>query len=232
MKKQLPGFLSVLKELILPAHQPVSRTVTNTLILEELIDCFDDSCEKESVGTSLLFNTYFIIILHPKVYEARLASLPVVVKEAIKDFYKKLEIKKKSYDDVSPVSSSWYFKFGPGIEFNGEKIGEYDIKVLGMLTGLKEVNQQNSPNTTSNITKVTIKSKRTNVFDRMDINIDLLKHITFLETGTFKIRFNPDLKLNKASPIQATGSNVYGQARITYYLADTRKEEEYIMKDK
>ena len=93
MKKKSSGFLSVLKELILPAQQPVTRTVTNTLILEELIECFDDSCEKESVGTSLLFNTYFIIILHPKVFEAHLASLPIVVKEAIKDFYKKLEIR-------------------------------------------------------------------------------------------------------------------------------------------
>lgn len=36
----------------MPAQQPVTRTVTNTLILEELIECFDDSCEKESVGTS------------------------------------------------------------------------------------------------------------------------------------------------------------------------------------
>ena len=232
MKKQSSGFLSVLRELILPTHQPVNRTVSNTLILEELIDCFDDSCGKESVGTSLLFNTYFIIILHPKIYEARLVSLPVIVKEAIKEFYKKLEILKKTYDDVSPVSSSWHFKFGPGIEFNGEKIGEHDIKVIGMLTGLKEVNLQDSRNTSGKSTKVTIKSKRTNVFDKMDINIDLLRHITFLETGTFKIRFNPDLKLNKAAPIQVTGSNVYGLARITYYLADTRKEEEYIMKDK
>ena len=230
---QIPGFLSALKGFILPADQAESRPVTNALILNELIQCFEDSCKMESVGTSLLFNTHFLVILHPRVYETRLASLPVIVKEAVKAFYKRLELLKKDFEDVSPISSSWNFKFGPGIEFNGEKISENDVKVIGMLTGLKEINTQDNSGASPNATaKVTMKSKKTNVFDKMDINLDMLRLITFLESGTFQVRFNPDLKLANISPVKSTSNFSTGLARIVYYIADKSKEEEYIMKDK
>jgi len=97
MKKSPGDFLGTLKNLLIPTErQYVPTVITNNTILDELLDCFDASCNTESVGSSLLFNMHFLVILHPDVYEQRLASLPVVVKEAVKLFYKKLSVTKRS----------------------------------------------------------------------------------------------------------------------------------------
>jgi hypothetical protein len=223
MKKDSLGFLSRLKNLIVPDHKTSpSGEVTNTRILNELMECFADSLNKESVGSSLLFNTHYIIILHPDTYEARLTSFPVIVKETVKSFYNKLSQLKKQYEDVSPISSKWNFKFGPGAEFNNEKIEAGDIKVIGMLTGEKEAAAQSKA-------KVTLKPKKSNVYDKMDINLDAFQNIDFRESGTFAVKFNPALRIGGDEQPKSMGA---GLARIDYFVADKNVEESYTMKDK
>ena len=98
MKKKSGDFFAALKSIILPEARDQRQTngpVTNNYILKELTDCFDNSCKRESVGKTLLFNMHYLIILHPEVYEERLPSLPVIVKEALKAFYHKLKTYKK-----------------------------------------------------------------------------------------------------------------------------------------
>jgi len=152
--------------------------------------------------------------------------LPVIVKEAVKIFYRRLQQYKKEYEDVSPVSSAWHFKFGPGTEFNGDSLQPHDIKVIGMVTGLRDASFRNDTQTT---TRVTMKSKKTNVYDKMDINLQSLRHINFLENGSFSVKFNNDLQANSTAP----GSNSpQGLAVIEFYMADKNLQETYTMIDR
>lgn len=231
MSKIEKGIFSKFKFRLIP-EQEKTRAINNQAILEELFDCFENSCHHESVGSSLLFNTHFIIILHPDMYEERLASLPVVVKEAVKSFYRRLSELKKNYEDISPVSSTWHFKFGPGVEFNQEKITPNDIKIIGMLTGLKE-SLPNEPESLKNVTaRVTMKSKTTNVYDKMDINLQSLRHINFLQNGTFSVKFNSDLRMGDDTASARLTSTINGFAEIECYMADKNLAQSYVMRDK
>ena len=229
MKKRSGDFLGSLKNLLVPEHRQQPLRISNNDILDELLDCFDNSCGTESVGASLLFNMHFLVILHPDVYEQRLPSLPVVVKEAVKIFYKHLQGYRKNYEDIAPVSALWQFRFGPATDFNGEKITPADIRVIGMLTGTRPGSMQaDSPAAA----KVTMKSKATNVFDKMDLNLDLLRHIHFAENGHFTVRFSNDLSLtNVGAQPKQTRKMENGFARIEYFMGDKNKGGVYIMKD-
>jgi hypothetical protein len=232
MKKRSGDFFGALKNLLIPEGRelPTATAITNNDILKELVDCFDNSCRTESVGASLMFNMHFLVILHPDVYEQRLPSFPVVVKEAVKEFYKKLQAYRKGYEDLSPVSSHWQFRFGPATDFNHEIIGPYDMKVIGMLTGLK---QGGLGDDTRHTAKVTMKTKATNVFDKMDINLELLRHIHFAESGNFTVRFNNDLSLSNTGGAahKQTRYSENGLARIDYFMGDKNKGDVYVMKD-
>jgi hypothetical protein len=176
---------------------------------------------------------HYLIILHPEVYEERLPSLPIIVKEALKAFYLKLKSYQKNYDELSPVSFHWQFRFAPGTDFNQERITVEDVRVIGMLTGLKPIGSGGGDR--HNTAKVTMKSKATNVFDKMDINLDVLRHLHFAENGTFTVKFNPELNVTNVAvtnnAVQRTVRNDAGLARIEYYTADTSKDAVYIMKD-
>jgi len=236
MKKKSGDFFAALKSIILPEsndQRPANGPVTNNYILKELMDCFENSCKRESVGKSLLFNMHYLVILHPEVYEERLPSLPIIVKEALKAFYGKLKSYKKNYDELSPVSFHWQFRFAPGTDFNQERITVEDVRVIGMLTGLKPAGSGGSER--HNTARVTMKSKATNVFDKMDLNLDVLRHLHFAENGTFTVKFNPDLTITNVAVTnnvtQKTVRNDAGLARIEYYTADTSKDAVYVMKD-
>ena len=228
MKRRPADLFGTFRNWLIPEGKAAPAAVTNNDILRELVDCFDNSCKTESVGASLLFNMHFIVILHPDVYEQRLPSSLVIVKEAVRNFYKRLQLYRKHYEDLSPVSAHWQFRFGPATDFNGEKISPYDIRVLGMLTGPKS---GNSGGDRRNTTRVTMKSKATNVFDKMDINLDVLRHIHFAEGGNFSLKFSHDLSLNGGSVLRQARNTENGLARIDYYLGDKNLGDSYVMKD-
>jgi hypothetical protein len=228
MSRRSGDFFGSLKNWLIPeGKEEQPSPVTNNDILKELSDCFDNSCHTESVGSSLVFNMYYMVILHPDVYEQRLPSLPVVVKEAVKMFYKKLDGHRKHFEDIAPVSSHWQFRFGPATDFNGMKIDLHDRRVVGMLTGLKTKSMDGDRRHTA---KVTMKSKATNVFDKMDINIDVLRHIHFAESGNFTVKFNPELSLRIES-LKPTRNYEQGLARIEYFMGDKNRGDVYLMKD-
>jgi hypothetical protein len=225
------GLLGNLGKWLLPtAEEEPAREVTNNAILNELLSCFDNSCQRESVGRSLLFNMHFLIILHPETYDSRMQSLAPIVNEAVKEFYARLARLKSRYDELVPVSPVWHFKFGPAAEFNNESIRTGDIKVIGMLTGLKQ-NYSPSESVTTTTTKVTMRVKATNAYDRMEMNPQVFRHINFLDSGTFQIRFSPDLRLggNAAQPTTVIENGI---ANIDYYIADKGQGGKYTMRDK
>ncbi|WEK33617.1 MAG: hypothetical protein P0Y53_14085 [Candidatus Pseudobacter hemicellulosilyticus] len=213
---------------VLPENNVTAMPVTNNDLLKELLECFYNSCATESVGSSLLFNMHFLVILHPDTYEQRLPSLPVLVKEAVKLFYRKLQGYQNNYEELSPVSAHWQFRFGPATDFNQERVGPHEVRVIGMLTGLRS---GQAPAEAKSASKVTMKSKLTNAFDKMDLNLELLKHIHFADSGSFTVKFSPDLSLNGGSLLQQARNLENGFARIDYYLGDQHIHNSFIMRD-
>ncbi len=235
MKRKPANLLSSIRSLILPAASAQLISVSNNDILDELVACFDHSCRTEPVGSCLIFNMHFMVILHPNVYEQRLPSLPVIVKEAVKIFYKRISSLQKKFAEVSPVSSQWQFRFGPGAEFNNEKVGAADIKVLGMLTGAR--NSVGSLHENKHTARVTMKVKATNVFDKLDLNMDILRHIHFVENGLFTVKYQSDFTLPSYPSVnQSAGKQTRSYhsslAEISCFNAEKNRSEDYVMKDK
>ncbi|GAB3786037.1 hypothetical protein GCM10028818_48730 [Spirosoma horti] len=247
MANQPGGWLGKLSNLIIPPSQTDTKTapvVTNKRILDELIASFEDSIQRESVGTSLLFNAHFLIILHPDTYEDRQNAFPVVVNEAVQSFKAIIESYRSAYGRVSPVASSWFFKFGAGREFGGEEINPGDVKVIGALTGILPGNgQANAPAEKINVTR---RVKQTNRYEKVDVDLNTFHHIDFREPGAFVVKFNFDTPLN--TPSQAKSAAVAratnlaapalprslgaGLAHISYYIAEQNKEDTYPMRDR
>lgn len=84
------GFFGRIRKKLLPTVPKTNHEVTYNQILQELVTYFDYSLKKASARNNLLLNTHYLVILHPKTYEPRLSSLPVVVKETVSTFYKRL----------------------------------------------------------------------------------------------------------------------------------------------
>ncbi|MBO0934308.1 FHA domain-containing protein [Fibrella aquatilis] len=196
MEKKPNRFLQQLGNLIIPkAETDAAPTiVSNERILHDIIACFDQSLARETVGTRLLFDSHFLVILHPAAYEERLAALPVIVDEAVRTFYAHLKQRKRPQDTIVPVASHWYFKFGPGKEYNGRDIGPGDMAVIGSLSGNAvggEVAKPAPPAPARPMNvKATRKVKNTNVYNTLDTNMLAFSHIDFRESGAFSVKID------------------------------------------
>lgn len=231
-----------LGSLLVPKRKPiVPETVTNERMLHELIRCFETSLDRESIGTSLLFDAHFVIILHPVTYAERLAALPVIVNEAVNAFYQRINQRKTEQDRIVTVASHWQFKFGPGTEFDGRPITPVDIEVIGSLTGTSLENDSAPPLQKERNLKATRKVKNTNVYTKLDLNLPAFRHIDFRESGAFAVRIDPALLAHDepvTTPAQATvipappTVRPDALARLDYYMADQNTEETYWMKDR
>lgn len=195
MEKQPNPFLRKLSNLLVPKYDSDEpKTVSNERILDELVDCFEASLDRESIGSTLLFNAHFLIILHPASFEERLAALPVIVDEAVKRFTERLKQRRGTQGRIKPVSSHWFFKFGPGTEFDGRAIGPGDVEVIGSLSSVGLGSPAAAPTDgPPERIKATRKVKNTNLYERMDTNRLAFQHIDFRETGAFAIEIDRSL---------------------------------------
>lgn len=229
-----------------------TATVSNDRILHEIIRCFDTSLARESIGTSLLFDAHYIIILHPTSYAERLAALPVIVNEAVSAFYEHIKQRKRDSDQIVTVASHWHFKFGPGTEFDGRSIEPGDVEVIGSLTGASLANDSLPNNPIGGNLKATRKVKNTNVYDKLDLNTLTFKHIDFRESGAFAVRIDPALmgkteRVEKpsepnqpaativsapAQPAPVVKQHPNALARIDCFVADQNTETTYWMQDR
>lgn len=241
MANQPGGWFGKLSNLIIPASQTETSpvpAVTNKRMLDELVASFEDSISRESVGTSMLFNAHFLIILHPDTYEDRQNAFPVVVNEAVQAFKAVIDSHKEAYGRVSPVASSWFFKFGAGREFAGEPVTPTDVKVVGALTGILPGNvAANAPSEKVNVTR---RVKLTNRYEKVDVDLSTFQQIDFREPGAFVVKFNfentpvrvPAAGATKVAPATLPRSLDAGLAQISYYLAEQNKESSYLMRDR
>jgi FHA domain len=202
MGKTPNRFLQQLGNLIVPKAVDAAPTIiSNERMLHDIIACFDKSLARESVGTRLLFDSHFLIILHPTAYDERLAALPVIVDEAVRTFYDHLKQRKRPQDTIVPVASHWYFKFGPGKEYNGKVIGPGDMEVIGSLSGNAVGGDpvKSAPARPINV-KTTRKVKNTNVYDTLDTNMLAFSHIDFRESGAFSVKIDFDQFVEPVAP--------------------------------
>jgi len=248
MEKQPHRLWDQLGSLLVP-KRPAStpKTVTNERILDELIRCFDASLNRESIGTSLLFDAYYVVILHPATYADRLAALPVIVNEAVNAFYERINRRKKAADRIVTIASHWHFKFGPGIEFDGRPITPADVEVIGSLTGASLENNSLANAPAGPNLKATRRVKNTNVYDKLDLNLPSFSHIDFRESGAFAVHIDPALlgtNTVPTGPARETPAVALPKpasvqppvrpdalARIDCYMADQNTEQTYWMKD-
>jgi len=243
MADQSTGWLGKLSKLLVPtslAEATPVNTVTNTQILDELIASFDDSIRRESVGSSMLFNAHFLIILHPDTYEQRQNAFPVIVNEAVKAFKARIQDQRTQYEHIAPVASNWFFKFGGGHEFGGEPVNPGDIKVVGALTGMLPGQQPAQP---SENLRVTRRVKQTNRYEKVDLAPNAFRHIDFREPGAFVVKFTFDTtpevtkrpavleNATQRAPLPAQTLHA-GLAQIDYYVAELNKEAVYQMRDR
>lgn len=202
MGKTPNRFLQQLGNLIVPkAETAAPILISNERILHDIIACFDKSLARESVGTRLLFDSHFLVILHPTAYDERLAALPVIVDEAVRTFYDHLKQRKRPQDTIVPVASHWYIKFGPGKEYNGRVIGPGDMEVIGSLSGNAVGGDpvKPAPARPMNV-KTTRKVKNTNVYDTLDTNMLAFSHIDFRESGAFSVKIDLDQFAEPVAP--------------------------------
>lgn len=237
MEKSSNQFWAQLGSLLVPRHQlSLPQAVSNEQILHELIRCFDTSLHRESIGTSLLFDAHYVIILHPTTYANRLAALPVIVNEAVNAFYERINRRRGGQDRIVTIASNWHFKFGPGTEFDGRPITPADVEVIGSLTGASLENNTVSGSGAGNL-KATRKVKNTNVYEKLDLNLPAFSHIDFRESGAFAVRIDPALlPLNEVpnAIVQPTPRSIRPDAlaRIDWYVADQNTGETYWMTDR
>lgn len=243
MSNQSGGWLGKLGNLLVPPSQQSpaqAAAVTNKRILDELVASFEDSIGRESVGSSMLFNAHFLIILHPETYEARQNAFPVIVNEAVDAFKQCIDQQRERYERVSPVASSWFFKFGAGREFGGEPVGPADVKVVGALTGILPGNAQGQSAEKLNVTR---RVKQTNRYEKVDVDLHTFQHIDFREPGAFVVKFNFQLPAPASQRVPVVGATASGSpalprslsgglAEINYYIAELNKEATYLMRDR
>ena len=255
MEKQSNRLWDQLGSMLVPkrqAHTP--GTVSNERILNELIRCFDASMNRESIGTSLLFDAHYVVILHPTTYAERLAALPVIVNEAVSAFYEHINRRRKPQDRIVTIASHWHFKFGPGTELDGRPITPADVEVIGSLTGASLENDSLINNPAGKNLKATRKVKNTNVYDKLDLNLPSFSHIDFRESGAFAVRIDPSLLSKNEGPKYPTDGTSASTnavtaspavsapapspvrpdalARLDCYMADQNTEATYWMKDR
>ena len=243
MEKSPDRLWEQLGSLLVPKRKlQVPETVTNERMLHELIRYFETSLDRESIGTSLLFDAHYVIILHPVTYAERLAALPVIVNEAVNAFYQRINQRKTEQDRIVTVASHWQFKFGPGTEFDGRPITPVDVEVIGSLTGTSLENDSALALEKGRNLKATRKVKNTNVYTKLDLNLPAFRHIDFRESGAFAVRIDPAMLAHdepaEAAPAAAAvlpappSVRPDALARLDYYMADQNTEETYWMKDR
>lgn len=243
MANKPESWLGKLGNLLVPSSQaPTTQApaVTNKRILDELVASFEDSIRRESVGTSMLFNAHFLVILHPDTYEERQNAFPVIVNEAVKAFKSIVESQKGQYEHVAPVASGWFFKFGGGREFNREPVTPSDVHVVGALTGILPGNVQAQSPDKMNVTR---RVRQTNRYEKVDVDLNTFQHIDFREPGAFVVKFNFDPSIAAPTQPLVVGSDTRkatvlprslgdGLAQIDYYVAELNKDDSYLMRDK
>ena len=182
--------------------------VTNKILLNELVDHFNEQMEELSVGRRLLYPMSFNILLHPDDYSLTKESLPFVLPEVVAEFY--ASIKRKRDENVNgvnyaPPATYWFFQFSACQvrECDGKEdfIKRGEVVTTGSLTTFDiHKAQQSNVHSEMNV-HLSVKCQNSNTNEK-NINMDALLGMEILSEGSYTFNFDKNLS-EDTSLIQA-----------------------------
>lgn len=210
--------------------------ITNKILLNELVDHFEQSMEELSVGRRLLYPMSFNILMHPDDYNQTKESFPFVLPEVISCFYASIKKEMNKYRDgvnYAPPATYWFFQFSAckfGEEDGQEKlIQRGKVITTGSLTIFDiQKAQSGGVRSEANI-HLSVKCQNSNVNDN-NINMAVLLGMDILSEGIYKFNFDKNMNedtsiINAASTNQGKGWATLkwteGNNQMTYPMIDT-----------
>lgn len=202
------SLLSLQTKLIPPlaAPDPVSASsdrLTNQKLLDELLACFQTSIQEKSLKRRVLFDMYYLVVIHPDVYNDLFPFFPVITEDLLDEMY--TIIRERPEERKGGVAGYWQFSYQPSTSLGDDLIDPTQIRVVGMPTGALQ--------STSGTIRATFKPRNSNVYKTLDINLELLSGLEFVATGIFRDKFNPDLIRKTESIKSVVGESL---AKIEY----------------
>lgn len=192
--------------------------MTNKTVYNELSQHFKTKLEELSVGTRMLYPMSFNILMCQDDYESTKESFPFILPEIVSSFYKIIEEKKSTFPNFEPPAKYWFFQFTACRQSQIEApSGEVKIIQKGHITTIASLlafdisNKQTETNT-----RVSIKLQDSNVMNDVNINLNAIRNIDVISEGTFKFKFDKDLKQDSKSIRDSNVGTTDGLAVFTY----------------
>lgn len=173
------------------------ETLSNKVLLAELVEHFKDQIDKLSVGERMLYPMSFNVLLHQDDYAHVKDSFPFVLPEVVKEFYKVIKSMKKTYPDFTPVAKDWVFQFSACqvsdvnlADGNNVVVNKGHVTTLASLMAV-DLRQRNT--SVSANTRISIKVQDSNVMRDVNVNWDAVSKIDILGENYFRCKFDPTL---------------------------------------
>jgi hypothetical protein len=209
---QAKDLLSNVLSFFVPSDAQKGTQINNNDILEELKLCFSKTIDDQSMKNQMLYDSVFLILIHPDDYAKREPTLPFVVKNAINEFYGIIKKRKKEFGDKPfvPPTENWYFQFSPTEEFLDAKIEKGDLSINSTFSSLKN----KGGNSAGGTLVLTMKPKLSILYETHNINSEALGGLVYVGKGAFSHQV--DKNLNEV--VELPRSEADGFAVLEYTL--------------
>lgn len=184
---------------------------------------FDASVQQLSFASRVVFYHEYIICFSTADYqefmESKKGIFGLIVQEAVRGFYDKLNAFRQQGKNVAPSASRWVFRFVSHPDY-----ARGDLGFMGKL--LPGAQAQATDNL-----RVTFIPRQTGIAQTLDVNPDILQGFTFYSEGYYEVPFTHDLSYSGTGTVNATGTPI---ARLETILPDKAfagKKLEYLMQD-
>lgn len=184
---------------------------------------FDESVRQLSFANRVVFYHEYIISFSTADYqefmESKKGIFGLIVQEAVRGFYEKLNGFKQQGRNVEPSASRWVFRFVSHPDY-----ARGDLGFMGKL--LPGVQAQASDNL-----RVTFIPRQTGIAQTLDVNPEILQGFTFYSEGYYEVPFTNDLAYTSTAKVTPMGTTI---ARLETILPDkafSGKKLEYLMQD-
>jgi hypothetical protein len=223
---QAKDLLTNVLSLFLPKDDKKSTQISNDDILGELKLCFTKTIDEQSMKkVQMLYDSDFLILIHPDDYNRREQTLPFVVKNAINTFYEIIANRKPEFGDKPfvPPTDSWYFQFSPTEQFLETKIEKGDLSIISTFASART----NAGIKSGGRVTVTMKPKLSIVYESLNISTDALGGIEYVGKGAFSWPFDKNLgEVTELPRADADGFAVLEytvkQQPLVYQIHDTQ----------
>ena len=199
-----------------------TTSLTPDIVYKYLVEKFEDSIAELSFADRVIFyHEYIICFSQPdynKFMDNNKGIFGLIIKEAVKSFYEKLEQYKKKGKHITASANKWVFRFVSHPDYEkGDK--SFIGKLLPGNIHRKEENL-----------RVTFIPRQTGIAQTFDISDEILKDFTFYSDGYYEIPYQSNLALDDSK----ITSSAKALARLETTIPDKKfagKKLEYLMKN-